>query len=142
VLGILGYGLNEVSAITAQAVIVDRTPVGYLKALHQPLFWVVVQFVILGPLYETFVSQWLVYKLVRMRRKYTWLFIPLSAVIFGAAHWLSSSLAHACVATVFGLYLASIYLWVDRDRADISPFAMTWIVHAVNNLLGLIVLLA
>ena len=105
-----------------------------------PLFIIFFNKVILGPLIETFIFQFLLLEVwmnVFKNHKYKYLISILgSGLAFGLAHYTNThNPIYTIWTTISGWLLASIYLF-SKIRKDVSPFLMVFFPHALINLIS------
>lgn len=89
---------------------------------------------IIAPFIETFINQWLVYKLLSRYTSNNNLIIIISAVFFGFLHWYS-------IGYIIATFLIGIFLmvaFINWEGAGISKYMMTVIIHMIHNTLMLI----
>ncbi|MFA8299264.1 MAG: lysostaphin resistance A-like protein [Hyphomicrobiales bacterium] len=102
--------------------------------------WFLSYAVILGPLLETLIFQFLIIRLILHFFKKTnyvgWYACFTSAIIFGSLHYYS--FAYIIVALCIGLVLGYIYL-LSIERKE-KPILNTWLVHSANNLFAFILM--
>ena len=113
-----------------------------LVASGQP--WrIVLMAVLVGPLLETAIAQWLPIELLRrVPRLPQPVLLLASPVLFSAAHMLNGSGAlHGATTFTFGLLLAGLYL-AFRPHGARRAFAAAWAAHTMNNGLAVAAMLA
>jgi membrane protease YdiL (CAAX protease family) len=103
------------------------------------LLFIFILVVILGPLVETFIFQFGVIELFALINKSRFIKVIalfVSSFLFGLSH--SSSLEYIIKGTISGFLFSSCYL-LAKERKDISPFVLVFIVHASSNLFVFII---
>lgn len=91
--------------------------------------------VILAPIFETFLLQWMVIQTTEENSKWKHkkkLAIFISAVFFGALHWYHP--VYMVLTFVFGLFLAERFYYFYERTNYFSAFVYITIVHALMNL--------
>ena len=89
--------------------------------------------IILGPILETFVFQYVIFKilsLIKLERNWNLLFLIISASLFGLSH--CYSLVYVLYATITGVVLAFIYYFYRLHTK--KAFWTTALIHALVNL--------
>ncbi|NYE63384.1 hypothetical protein FHW58_004614 [Duganella sp. 1224] len=92
------------------------------------------------PLWETCAAQWLPLEMGRLAGFNDIACVALAAMVFGAGHYLNGGLAHGVCAAIAGALFATAYL-VMRPCGYLPAFWASFVAHAVNNLLLLLILL-
>lgn len=95
--------------------------------------------VLLSPIIETFIFQWLVYEQLTafsFFRKRIYLIVLISGGIFGLAH--NFSVEYQLVTFVIGCHLCFMYYYFKTYSK--WPFFAVFIVHAIRNLISVIFL--
>ena len=107
-----------------------------------PLFIIFFNKVILAPLLETFIFQFILLELLMnifKKNKYQHLISILgSGLAFGLAHYTNTHNPVYTIWTVIGgLFLATIYV-LSKIRKDVTPFLMVFFSHALINLVSFV----
>jgi len=93
-------------------------------------FWGKVAFgLILAPFFETFLHQWLIYKLLRRFNLNNLLLVFFSAVLFGLAH--CYSLSYIIFAFFTGIFLMLAFIYWEGE--GISKYMITVLIHMIHN---------
>lgn len=98
------------------------------------LLFLFISVVILGPLIETLIFQFCIIELffrINKSRFVKVIALFVSSLLFGLSH--SSSLEYTIYGIILGFLFSSCYL-LAKERKDISPFFLVFIVHASSNL--------
>lgn len=97
---------------------------------NSPLLTLILAYVIIGPLIETLLQQYLVMKfLPKISLSIGWCLI-ISALLFSLSHW--QSIFYAAYTLPHGFIYGIIYL-IFLYRNDQSPFVMTALTHILFN---------
>jgi len=94
-----------------------------------------------GPLFETFIFQFLIIEFIFFLFKKAWLSVIISGIIFGGAHYFNNyNITYTLLAIIAGFIFASIYV-LAKKRKDVSPFLLVWVSHLFVNAVGFIPLI-
>jgi hypothetical protein len=103
----------------------------------KPQWYVVWLAAIAGPLYETLLAQAAPLEMTRLLKAPWAIGIALSAVLFGAAHWIGGGIGHAVVTLFMGTVFAAMYVAFRRDGWPYA-YGVAAGTHAVHNTLSLL----
>ncbi len=120
--------------------ILDYVFGGSDEAILQLNFVDIILGLVLAPLIETFIAQWLVVKLLRMVQftKEKDVFIAfVSAIVFGIGH--TFSVGDVFRGFVIGLLFAYSFILYEHKKK--SPFWIVAAIHFVRNLISIILLI-
>jgi len=122
--------------------------IGYLtgtKISHQymfldkSLFYKFNIVVLVGPLIETFLFQYVFIEFLLMFSKRYLVLIIISGLIFGASHYPHfHNFLYSFFAFIAGFLFASIYI-ISKKRKDLNAFYMVFLVHSCSNLIAFLV---
>jgi Type II CAAX prenyl endopeptidase Rce1-like len=100
--------------------------------------WVVVWLAaIAGPLYETLLAQAAPLEMTRFLKAPWSIGIALSAVLFGAAHWIGGGIGHAVVTLFMGTVFAAMYIAFRHD-GPIAAYGVAALTHATHNTIAVL----
>ena len=90
-----------------------------------------------APLYETLLAQAAPLEMTRWLRAPMLMGIALSALLFGAAHWIGGGIGHGVVTLFIGAVFAAMYAAFRREGPAVA-YGVAAGTHAVHNSLALL----
>lgn len=112
----------------------DKTSLTSTFLKEDSLLFIFILVVVLGPLVETLIFQFCIielFSLINRSRFIKVIALIVSSLLFGLSH--SSSLEYIIKGIISGFLFSSCYLQA-KERKDISPFFLVFMVHASSNL--------
>lgn len=109
------------------------------RVLESLSFWTIMAAVILAPVIETWVFQYLPIEFFKTYYDKTWPLVLISGIPFGLLHYFNYFLFRDAVyGVVIGVAFAYVYI-LAKKRKDIHPVLATALVHAGYNLSAVVV---
>ncbi|HLU94864.1 MAG TPA: CPBP family intramembrane glutamic endopeptidase [Membranihabitans sp.] len=107
--------------------------------LESITLWNIILSVILTPILETWLFQYLPIEFFKTYYNKTWQLTLISGIPFGLLHYFNQYLLRDAVyGVVIGVAFAYVYI-LAKKRKDINPVLATALVHAGYNLSGVVV---
>ena len=109
------------------------------RVLESITLWNIILSVILTPILETWLFQYLPIEFFKTYYNKTWQLTLISGIPFGLLHYFNQYLLRDAVyGVVIGVAFAYVYI-LAKKRKDINPVLATALVHAGYNLSGVVV---